>query len=90
MVLGFVVSLLMIFGVAMTVLVLKLRAIEEARIELIDRNRGISQQSENHLLNIGELTAALRAEKAHVEQLKRKILLMERALADLQLQLRRG
>ena len=80
MVLGLVVSLLLISGVALTVLVLRLRAIDEGRGELIDRIQLLSQQRDSHALESRELASALRAEKAHVEQLKRKILLMERML----------
>ena len=80
MVLGFVVSLLLLSGVALTVLVLRLRALGEGRVELSDRIQWISQQRDSHASESRELASALRAEKAHVEQLKRKILLMERML----------
>lgn len=65
---------------------LRISGLRSARVDLLKRVEAFQVDQRDHLHAQFEMQAALRAERAHVEQLERKVLLLKAAIEDESLQ----
>ena len=81
---GSVFCLLLMLGIVLLILIKQIIALNKDWLELIERNdhlRVFAKPTSEYVL---ELRCGLQAEKAHVEQLQRKVHLMQVLLDELQ------
>ncbi|MBF7728619.1 hypothetical protein [Pseudomonas sp. N040] len=84
MFLGSVFCLLLMLGIVLLILIKQIIALNKDWLELIERNQALREFAKPTSENVRELLCGLQAEKAHVEQLQRKVHLMQVLLDELQ------
>ena len=84
MFLGIVFCLLLMLGIVLFLLIKQIIALNKERLELIERNQAPREFAKPTPEYVRELLCGLQAEKAQVEQLQRKVHLMQVLLDELQ------
>ena len=81
--LGVALGLLMMLGIALLVSLEQCSTLEREQLELAERNADLCRVQDLQASDIDQLRSALRAEKAHVAQLLRKVELLKLLLGEL-------